>query len=205
MKADDKVNIMMVDDQQAKLLSYEVILAELGRGGMSVVYKARQVGLDRVVALKMILAGEYAGAQERARFQAEALAVGRLQHPNVVQVFEVGEHNGLPFFSLEFCPGGSLAERLRDSPLAPAAAARLVATLAQAMQAAHEKGILHRDLKPANVLLGEDGSAKVSDAALSATGVGVTATEGATFNGLVATFTDNNAGAPISERDHALP
>jgi serine/threonine protein kinase len=118
---------------------YEV-LGELGRGGMGVVYKARQVALNRVVALKMILRGDYAGPRERQRFRAEAEAVARLQHSNIVQVHEVGEHQGHPYFSLEFCPGGNLASRLDGTPWQPRDAARLVETLARAMQAAHAKG-----------------------------------------------------------------
>jgi WD40 repeat protein/tRNA A-37 threonylcarbamoyl transferase component Bud32 len=145
---------------------YEV-LGELGRGGMGVVYKARQVSLDRVVALKMILHGEYVGAEERRRFQAEAEAVARLSHPHVVQVHEVGEHQGLPYFSLEFCPGGSLADQLDGTPWQPREAAALVRPLAGAVQAAHAKGIVHRDLKPANVLLAEDGTPKVTDFGLA--------------------------------------
>ncbi len=138
-------------------------LRELGRGGMGVVYKARQVGLGRVVALKMILAGGHAGPGERDRFRAEAQAMARLHHSNIVQVHEVGEHQGLPFFSLEYCPGGSLAQKLAATPLPPAEAAGLVETLARAMYAAHQKGILHRDLKPGNVLLAEDGTPKITD------------------------------------------
>src|SRR5262249_13109339 len=107
------------------------ILGELGRGGMGVVYKARQTALQRLVAVKVILAGGHAGPDDLARFRTEAEAVARLQHANVVQVFEVGEHDGLPFFSLEFCPGGSLADRLRGGPLPAAEAARLVETLAR--------------------------------------------------------------------------
>ncbi len=128
------------------------LLEELGRGGMGVVYRARQSRLGRVVALKMIRRGQ-ADAAELARFRVEAEAIARLSHPNIVQVFEVGEHGGLPFVALEFCPGGSLAERLRGTTLPPAEAAAVVAALARAMQAAHEHRVIHRDLKPANVLL----------------------------------------------------
>src|SRR5262245_30991858 len=145
---------------------YEV-LGELGRGGMGVVYKARQAGLNRVVALKMVLAGGHAGPAELARFRVEAEAVARLQHPNIVGVFEVGEAGGRPFLSLEFCPEGSLEQRLGGTPLPPEEAARLVETLAGAMHAAHRTGVVHRDLKPANVLLGADGTPKVSDFGLA--------------------------------------
>jgi WD40 repeat protein len=137
---------------------YEV-LCELGRGGMGVVYKARQVALNRVVALKMIRGGAGAGADQLERFRAEALAAARLRHPNIVQVYEVGEHDGLPFIALEFVEGGSLAARLAKGPRPPAEAAALVALLARAMHEAHAKGVVHRDLKPANVLLDSSGSA----------------------------------------------
>jgi WD40 repeat protein/tRNA A-37 threonylcarbamoyl transferase component Bud32 len=143
------------------------LLGELGRGGMGVVYKARQIKLNRVVALKMILAGGHAGAADLARFVTEAEAIARLQHPNIVQLYEVGEHGGLPYFSLEFCPGGSLDRKLGGTPLPPRQAAALVETLARAMQAAHEKGVVHRDLKPANVLVAEDGTPKVTDFGLA--------------------------------------
>ncbi len=106
---------------------YEV-LGRLGQGGMGVVYKARQTAADRIVALKLILGG-FADEETRARFRTEGHAVARLQHPNVVQVFEVGEHRGLPFFSLEFCGGGSLEGRLKATPLPPAEAAHLVEIL----------------------------------------------------------------------------
>jgi WD40 repeat protein len=129
------------------------ILGELGRGGMGVVYKARQTSLKRLVALKMVLAGGHAGPEELARFRSEAEAVARLQHPNVVQIYEVGEHDGRPYFSLEFMDGGSLAGQLAGRPQPPAEAAQLVETLARAMHHCHQAGIVHRDLKPANVLL----------------------------------------------------
>jgi serine/threonine-protein kinase len=144
-----------------------VVLQELGRGGMGVVYAARQLGLNRTVALKMILSGGQAGAEELTRFRTEAEAAARLQHPNIVQVYEVGEHEGRPFFSLEFCPGGSLAQRLTGAPLGANEAASLAEQLALAVQSAHDAGVLHRDLKPANVLLTEDGTPKVTDFGLA--------------------------------------
>src|SRR5262245_56815057 len=143
----------------AEVPGYQV-LRELGRGGMGVVYEARHAKLNRVVALKMILAGGRASAADLARFQAEAQAIAQLIHPNIVQIYEVGEQNGLPYFSLEYCGGGSLADRLGGTPLPPAEAARTVETLARAMHAAHECGVVHRDLKPANVLLAEDPGGK---------------------------------------------
>jgi tRNA A-37 threonylcarbamoyl transferase component Bud32 len=135
----------------------------LGRGGMGVVYKARHVALKRTVALKMIRAGVHAGDQERARFKAEAEAVARLQHPNIVQVFEVGEAGGCPFCALEFVEGGSLAQKLRGAPLPPREAAALVEALARGMHLAHARNVVHRDLKPANVLLAADGTPKITD------------------------------------------
>jgi serine/threonine protein kinase len=134
------------------IAGYE-ILGVLGRGGMGRVYKARQINLQRLVALKVILAGEDAEAEQVARFREEAKAIARLQHPNIVQIYEVGEENGHPFFSLELVEGGSLAEQLRGTPLPPARAAQLVETLARAVHAAHQQGVIHRDLKPANILL----------------------------------------------------
>jgi serine/threonine protein kinase len=133
------------------------LLGELGRGGMGVVYKARQAGLNRVVALKKILADQLAGPQERARFHAEAQAAARLQHPNIVQIHHVGEEDGQPFLVMEYVEGESLAQRLAAGPLPARRAAELVAVLARAMDHAHSRGVVHRDLKPANVLLREEG------------------------------------------------
>jgi predicted Ser/Thr protein kinase len=143
------------------------VLGRLGKGGMGVVYKARQLSLDRLVALKMIRYAEDAGPEEHERFRSEAQAVARLQHPHIVQVHEVGECQGLPYFSMEFCHGGSLADHLDGTPWEPQRAARLVEALARAMQAAHGAGIVHRDLKPANVLLTVDGMPKVTDFGLA--------------------------------------
>jgi serine/threonine-protein kinase len=131
---------------------YEV-LEEMGRGGMGIVYLARQLTLKRRVALKMVRGAGLAGAQELARFRREAQAAARLQHPNIVAVYEVGEHQGEPFFSMELVEGGSLADKLDGKPQPALAAAETVAVLARAIHHAHEHGVVHRDLKPGNVLL----------------------------------------------------
>lgn len=149
-----------------RVAGYE-ILGELGRGGMSIVYKARQPGPDRLVALKMILGGAHAGSEERIRFLAEADAIAQLQHPNVVHVYEVGEHDGIPFFSLELVRGGNLAQKWGGVPQPPRQAAELVETLARAVHHAHCRGVVHRDLKPANVLLTEQNEPKISDFGLA--------------------------------------
>jgi serine/threonine-protein kinase len=148
------------------LAGYEII-AELGRGGMGVVYKARQLGLNRVVALKMILAGPHADGGAINRFLAEARAVARFQHPNIVQVFEVAQFDGLPYFSLEFVEGGTLGKKIAREPQPPKYAAETVEQLARAMQYAHDRGIVHRDLKPANILLAPDGTPKITDFGLA--------------------------------------
>ena len=124
---------------------------------MGVVYKARQIGLNRLVALKMVLAGPHAGEHQLARFHTEAQAVAQLDHPNIVKIHEVGEFDGLPYFTLEFVSGGSLAEVIAGKPRPPREAAVLVEKLAQAMAVA-QHGIIHRDLKSANVLLTIEGT-----------------------------------------------
>jgi tetratricopeptide (TPR) repeat protein/predicted Ser/Thr protein kinase len=154
------------DEELPVVPGYEV-LEELGRGGMGVVYTARDTRLNRLVALKMILSGAHAGSVERARFRTEAEAVARLQHPNLVQVFEVGEHQGLPFLALEYLDGGSLEKHVAGKAQPEREAATLVETLARAIHHAHQRGIVHRDLKPHNVLLTTDGTPKIADFGLA--------------------------------------
>lgn len=143
------------------------ILGELGRGGMGVVYKARQKALNRLVAIKMVLAGGHAGPEQIARFHIEAQAVAALQHPNIVQIYEVGECESLPYFTLEFVDGGALDKALAGKPQSPKDSAHLMETLSRAMYFAHQHGIVHRDLKPANVLLSADGEPKITDFGLA--------------------------------------
>lgn len=140
----------------------------LGRGGMGVVYKARQIALDRIVALKVIRAGVHADAEDLRRFRTEALAAARLQHPNIAQVYEVAEHEGRPYLVLEYVAGGGLDNFLDGTPLAPTDAAELAETLARAVHFAHERGVIHRDLKPANILLA-DALWKRNDATVNST------------------------------------
>jgi serine/threonine protein kinase/WD40 repeat protein len=146
-----------LDEHPLDLPGYEV-LGELGRGGMGVVYLARQLNLGRVVALKRILTRHHATPAQLARFRNEARAVAQIRHPNIVQVHEVGEHDGLPYITFEYIRGGSLDRRLTGTPLSPETAARLVELLSRAVHAAHERGVVHRDLKPGNILLDDDGT-----------------------------------------------
>src|SRR3954447_1005679 len=145
---------------------YEVE-AILGRGGMGVVFKARHLRLNRTVAIKTLLGGGFAGPRERERFQREAETVAAMRHPNIVQLYDVGEEEGRPYFTMEFVEGGSLALKLAGSPQPARPSADLIGTLADAVHAAHRGGIVHRDLKPGNVLLAADGTPKISDFGLA--------------------------------------
>jgi eukaryotic-like serine/threonine-protein kinase len=139
----------------------------VGRGGMGIVYRARHLRLNRMVALKMLLPGAYAGPEERERFLREAEAVAGLRHANLVQVHDAGDHDGRPYFTMEYVEGGSLAQKLLGTPQPAHQAAALVATLAEAVQVAHQGGIVHRDLKPGNILLTADGTPKIADFGLA--------------------------------------
>lgn len=149
-----------------RLEGYE-FLELIGFGGMGVVYKARQSALHRLVAVKMILGGPFSSGQDLDRFRFEAEAVARLQHPNIVQIFEIGEQDHRPYLVLEFVSGGSLAQHLKATPLAARRVAELLLHLARAVQHAHQNGIVHRDLKPANILLTEQGVPKIADFGLA--------------------------------------
>jgi serine/threonine protein kinase len=144
-----------------------LILSELGKGAMGVVYKARQHRADRIVALKMVLAGALSSQKHLDRFAIEARAVGQLQHPNIVQIFDIGEWEGMPYFSLEFVKGGSLQQRLDRKPQTPQFAASMSEKLARAMGYAHGQNVLHRDLKPANILVSVEGEPKIADFGLA--------------------------------------
>ena len=139
----------------------------LGEGGMGIVYKARQLSLNRPVALKMIKAARFASADDVRRFHNEAEAVARLDHPNIVPIFEVGQFEDQHYFSMKLIAGESLDKRLKDYVADPRRAARLVAVMAGAIHHAHQRGILHRDLKPANILLDAEGQPHVTDFGLA--------------------------------------
>ncbi len=172
------------------------IVRELGRGGMGIVYQAWQQRLKRLVALKLVRSGSYADESERARFSTEVEAIARLQHPHIVQIYDVGEHAGQPYFTMEFVDGGSLAQKLRGDPRSPDQAAELVETLSQAMHYAHGRGIVHRDLKPANVLLRPDGTPKITDFGLAklVVGGGTDQTETGVVMGTAAYMAPEQAG-----------
>ena len=143
------------------------LLEELGHGGMGVVYKARQRSLHRVVALKMLLGGQFAGKVALGRFRAEAELAAQLQHPNIVAIHEIGEQDGLPYFTMDFVPGRSLVDLVRDHPLPAPAAASYLQIIAKAIHYAHEQGVLHRDLKPSNVLIDAFDQPRITDFGLA--------------------------------------
>src|SRR4051794_8426616 len=143
------------------------ILGTLGSGGMGIVYKAFDQKLGRIVALKMLQVGREASPEEILRFRGEAELLGRLQHPNIVQIFDFGIHDGAPYLVMEFVNGGSLDKRLESTPQPPRRAAEWIEQLARAMHAAHEAKIVHRDLKPGNVLMTVEGAPKITDFGLA--------------------------------------
>src|SRR6266478_7282897 len=145
---------------------YEV-LAVLGRGGHGIVYRARHLKLKRLAALKMLLTGQYASPSELARFIREAEAIAALQHPNIVQIYDVGEVDGRPYFSMEYVGGGSLAQKHAGVPQPAKYSAALTESLSRAVHTAHLAGIVHRDVKPANVLITADGTPKIADFGLA--------------------------------------
>ena len=157
---------LTVGDHVCYFGDYE-LLEEIARGGMGVVYKARQMNLNRIVALKMILAGQFAGDEDVQRFYTEAEAAAQLDHPGIVPIIEIGEHEKQHYFSMGYVEGESLAHKVIDGPLPPREAAETIKKVCDAMAYAHERGVIHRDLKPANILIDQNGQPKVTDFGLA--------------------------------------
>ncbi|MBY0527379.1 MAG: serine/threonine-protein kinase [Gemmataceae bacterium] len=178
-----------------QLGEYE-LLEEVARGGMGVVFKARQATLDRTVALKMILAGRFAGSGALDRFRLEARAAAALNHPCIVPIYDIGEFEGQPFFTMAFVTGGSLQQVLASGPLAPLTAARLLQRVAEAVQCAHDKGIIHRDLKPQNILLQQDESLHAFE---GGSGVRMAGAAGASWSTAIPMLTDFGLARAASE------
>ena len=162
----DRETLVPFDGELPQIPGYEMQRV-LGRGGVAIVYLAQHVRLGRSVAVKMLLAGHHAKPRELDRFSREARTLAELHHPNIVQIFDVADYNGCPYFTMEYLNGGSLSDRVKERPMPAKDAARMIATFAEAIHAAHQSGIIHRDLTPSNILFTADGVPKITDFGLA--------------------------------------